>query len=396
MTRQRVLIVGASLAGVSVAESLRELGDASEIVLVGDEITPPYDRPPLSKQVLVDPDTAPARCALRPPAWYADHGVDLRTGTRAVSLDPGHRRVTFADGNTHDADHIVIATGARARHLPGWAPGSDVRYLRTLDDGLALRNSLRQTPGRLVVIGAGFIGLEVASAAASTGWAVTVLEAAATPMSRALPAEVAHICVEPLVQLGVNIRYGEIAVATERVRGGRTVRLASGETLSTDLVLVGAGAVPNTEWLTDSGVVTDDGVICDADGRTSHEGVWAAGDVARWVNSVTGRADRVEHWQSAREQGRVVAQQITGQRVTWDSPPYFWSDVAGAKIQFVGAARPEWRTHVIREGHRTLCLIGDDRLRGLLTVAHPRRLAHGRRLLASNTSFEDALTWAAA
>ncbi|WP_162308242.1 NAD(P)/FAD-dependent oxidoreductase [Segeticoccus rhizosphaerae] len=391
-----MLIVGASIAGVSVAESLRQLDQDCEILLAGEEASLPYDRPPLSKQLLAKPSFGANDCQLRSTEWFAERRVAVQVNRRAVALEPAAKQVTFADGSAEEADHVVITTGARPRRLQGWQPSEHIVYLRTLRDGVALRRALRGRPGRLVVIGAGFVGLEVASAAASLGWSVTVLEATDAPLSRVLPPAAAAVCVEPLHALGVEFRCGTLATGHVRDSAGIRVQTSAGEELAADLALVGAGAIPNTEWVEPSALEVDRGILCRTSGDTSHEGIWSAGDVARWCNSVTGRSDRIEHWQAAREQGHVVARRIAGQLAHWDSPPYFWSDLGDTKIQFVGAASADWECQVVRDGRRALCLMGDDRLRAVLTVSHPRSLAAGRRLLQEAASFEAAKAWAAA
>lgn len=396
MANRRVLVVGASVSGLSVAESLRELGTDHEVVLAGAETELPYDRPPLSKQLLLDEGFAAEACRLRPPQWFAERRIRVIGNRRATALDAGGRRVTFSDGTVEGADHVVVATGARPRSLRGWEPSDRVVHLRTLSDGVALRNALRHRPGRLVVIGAGFVGLEVASAAARLGWSVCVLEATGAPLSRVLPPSAAALCVEPLHDLGIAFQCDTVAVRQVGLGTSAAVLTSTGEELPADLVVVGVGAVPNTEWVEDSGLEVDDGIKCDVVGDTSHEAIWAVGDVARWLNGSTGVADRVEHWQAAREQGHVVAQRIAGLDAQWDSPPYFWSDLGATKVQFVGAARPTWRCQIVRDGRRALCLMGDHRLRAVLTVSHPRSLAAGRRLLRDRTSFADAMAWAAA
>lgn len=396
MADRRVLIVGASVSGVSVAESLRDLGVDHDVVLAGAEPELPYDRPPLSKQLLLDEAFAAEGCRLRSPRWFAERGIRVDVNRRAVALQASARRVIFSDGSFEEAEHVVVATGARPRTLEGWNPYGPVVQLRTLSDGIALRNALRGQPGRLVVIGAGFVGLEVASAAARLGWSVCVLEATGAPLSRVLPPAAAVLCVEPLRALGVDFRCGTTAVRQVGQEKGVAVATSGGEELPADLVVVAVGAVPNTEWVEGAGLDVDGGVRCGTTGDTGVEGVWSVGDVARWLNGSTGVADRVEHWQAAREQGHVVAQRIAGLEARWDSPPYFWSDLADAKVQVVGSARPSWRCRVVRDGRRALCLMGDNQLRAVLAVSHPRSLAAGRRLLRDRASFADALAWAAA
>jgi 3-phenylpropionate/trans-cinnamate dioxygenase ferredoxin reductase component len=394
MAERRVVVVGASLAAVSVAERLRERGSSAVITLVGDEGVLPYDRPPLSKQLLAPGPVQTATAQLRPPEWYDEQGITLRLGTRAVSLHPDLPEVELQDGERLTADDVVIATGARARRVPAWGEPPGLHYLRTLADSAALARTLAAAPGRLVVVGGGFIGLEVAGAAVARGWRVTVVEAAQAPLCRVLPAEVAELCVRPLREAAVHFRCGrsvERVQVSDRVTG---VDLGDGATIPADAVVVGAGALPNVEWLRGSGVDVDAAVVCDELGRTSRPGIWALGDVARWPNAVTGRDDRVEQWQAARDQGRVVADALLGEERPWKTAPYFWSDLLADKVQFVGWAGQDHRNHVVTFGRRAVCVMGDDRLRAVLTVSSPRHLAAGRRMLIAGESFEAACRWA--
>jgi NADPH-dependent 2,4-dienoyl-CoA reductase/sulfur reductase-like enzyme len=390
----RVLIVGASLAAVTVAERLRERGSDASVTIVGDEELAPYDRPPLSKQRLASaPSTSSAGFELRPAAWFRERDIDLRLGTRALSLHADRLEVAVDKGQRLRADHVVVATGARARRMERWGRPSGLHYLRTAQDSDALRSTLR-SPGRLVIVGGGFIGLEVASAAVVRGWDVCVVEMGSAPLGRVLPAEVAELCIVPLRARGVRFLCGQPVQQVHADGGVTAVELADGHLLPADAVVVGAGAAPNVEWLAGSGVDVGPGVVCDGLGRTTREGVWALGDVAQWPNLTTGRSDRVEQWQAARDQGRVVADAILGDRTPWNATPYFWSDLLDEKVQFVGWASSSHRSHTVSVRGRAVCLIGDEKLRGVLTVSSPRHLAAGRRLLMSATSFEDAREWA--
>jgi NADPH-dependent 2,4-dienoyl-CoA reductase/sulfur reductase-like enzyme len=384
-----VIIVGASVAGVSVAESLREHGYSGPIRLFGAENRLPYDRPPLSKALLrADaPDEPPP---LRPRSWYDEAGVELSLGRRATGLVTGPHGVVLDEDDLATADHLVIATGARARRLPG-IDGPRVHHLRDHDDARRLRTALAD-PGRLVVLGAGFIGLEVAAAAVDRGWNVTVLEREPGPLTRVLGPRAGALCVRPHLARGADLRFGA-AVAETCPEG---VRLEDGSVVPADLVVVGAGAVPNTGWLSGSGVEVSDGVVCDAHGRTSVPGVWAVGDVARWRNELTGRHQRVEQWTSARDQAALVARAIaTGDSRGWATPPYFWSDLFEHKVQFCGHASPDSTVWTAQNGNRALALFGRaERLEAVLTVDAPRLLGLGRRRLAERGGWDEAVAWA--
>jgi NADPH-dependent 2,4-dienoyl-CoA reductase/sulfur reductase-like enzyme len=390
MARQRVLIVGASLAGVSAAERIRQRGDDVEIVVIGDEAEWPYDRPPLSKQVL----TGTGRVQLlHEPSWYAAHDIQLRRATRAVSLEPDRTAVALSDGETLAADAILIATGARARRVPAWAGRRGVHYLRSAADSRALGLALNNV-GSLIVVGCGFVGLEVAAAASRRGWRVTVVESAAAPLQRVLPAELAVACVAGYLEAGVNIRTGATVTELVGTLTVRAARLSSGELLEADLVVVGVGAVPNTEWLAGAGLDVGDGVRCGADGRTNRPGIWAAGDVAAWHNTLTGTSGRVEQWQAARDHGARVADAILGDQARWDTPPYFWSDLLDAKLQFSGCFTSGMRTHTARSGRKLVAVVGERELCGVVTLGSPKWQGLGQRHLLARTNFDEACSWA--
>ncbi|MFD5815978.1 NAD(P)/FAD-dependent oxidoreductase [Streptomyces sp. NPDC127038] len=362
-----VAVVGASLAGLSAARSLREQGFDGRLILIGDELHRPYDRPPLSKEFLAG-TLAEADLSLE-----AD-GEDLRAewmlGARATGLDrtddtgradrSGHgvrdrtgHAVRLADGQVVRADGVVIATGAVARTLPGSEGLAGVYTLRTLDDARALRDELAGG-GRLVVIGAGFVGAEVASTAYALGLDVTVVEAAPTPLAGPLGAAMGGIVsalhadhgVRLLCGVGVKGLSGDGRSGTgdpaDGVRGRvDAVLLEDGRAVPADIVVVGVGARPCVEWLEGSGVELDDGVKCGADGRTSLAGVVAVGDCANWYDARAGAHHRVEHWTGARERPAVaVATLLAGGAVEQGvpRPPYFWSDQYGVRIQFAGHA----------------------------------------------------------
>ncbi|MET7693959.1 FAD-dependent oxidoreductase [Streptomyces sp. NPDC005483] len=332
-----VAVVGASLAGLSAARSLRKQGYDGRLVVIGDELHRPYDRPPLSKEFLAG-SLGEADLALEPDD--EDLRVEWLLGVRAVGLDGPQRAVRLADGSEVRADGVVIATGAAARTLPGTGGLAGVHTLRTLDDARALRDELA-LGGRLVVIGGGFIGAEVASTAYALGLDVTVVEAAPTPLAGPLGETMGGIVSALHADHGVRLLCG---VGVRGLRGGSrvdTVLLADGRSLPADIVVVGVGARPCVEWLADSGIDLDDGVRCGADGRTSLAGVVAVGDCASWYDPRAGLHRRVEHWTGARERpDAAVTALLAGGAVEPGAPrpPYFWSDQYGVKIQFAGHA----------------------------------------------------------
>ncbi|CAL9329045.1 Rhodocoxin reductase [Streptomyces sp. enrichment culture] len=332
-----ITVVGASLAGLSTVRALRAEGYDGEIVVVGEERHTPYDRPPLSKDFLkgdIDADGL----ALGDADEYEALDVQWLLGERAVRLDPVARTVTLTGGRHVRTDGVVVATGASARTLPGTDGLAGVHTLRTLDDAQALRAELLDGLPRVVVIGAGFIGAEVASTAHRLGLHVTVVEALPVPLERQLGREMGRVCSSLHSDHGVELLCGTgVAELTGegRVTG---VRLADGRLLPADIVVAGVGVRPNTDWLAGSGVQVDDGVVCDAGCSTGVPGVVAVGDVARCPNPFTGRHARIEHWSNATEQAKTAARTLlTG--VSAGAPltaPYFWSDQYQVRIQVAG------------------------------------------------------------
>lgn len=332
-----VAVVGASLAGLSAARSLRKRGYDGRLVIIGDEPHRPYDRPPLSKEFLAG-DIGEADLALE--SNDEDLQAEWLLGARAAGLDSADRAVRLADGREVRADGFVIATGAAARTLPGTDGLAGVHTLRTLDDARALRDELA-LGGRLVVIGGGFIGAEVASTAYALGLDVTVVEAAPTPLAGPLGETMGGIVSALHADHGVRLLCG---VGVKRLSGESrvdAVLLEDGRSIPADTVVVGVGARPCVEWLEGSGVALDSGVKCGADGRTSLAGVVAVGDCASWYDPHAGIHRRVEHWTGARERpDAAIATLLAGGAVEpgVPRPPYFWSDQYGVKIQFAGHA----------------------------------------------------------
>lgn len=326
----RVVIVGASVAGIRTAQALRQQGFDGSITLIGEEPHHPYDKPPLSKEQLATGVPTP----LLSPEDLEQLDVTLHLGVRAEGVDPIRRVVRTAVGE-HHYDHLVIATGVSPRTLPG-ADLPGVRTVRTADDAQWLREQLASTP-RVVVIGAGFIGAEFAAAASAHDCEVTIVEAQATPMAHLLGDRVGERLASLHTQHGVTVRTSarfERFVGENRVEG---VALADGEVLPADLVVVGIGATPATGWLADSGLPVADGLECEADLRVvGHPEILAAGDVARWPHAHYRDSIRIEHWTNANEHGALAAATILGQPAPRAQLPYVWSDQYGHRIQIVG------------------------------------------------------------
>ncbi|WP_105973217.1 NAD(P)/FAD-dependent oxidoreductase [Streptomyces geranii] len=332
-----VAVVGASLAGLSAARSLRKQGYDGRLVVIGDEAHRPYDRPPLSKEFLAG-TLGEADLGLETDG--EDLGAEWLLGTRATGLDRTDRSVRLADGREVRADGVVIATGAAARTLPGAEGLTGVHTLRTLDDARALRDELARG-GRLVVIGGGFIGAEVASTAYALGLDVTVIEAAPTPLAGPLGETMGAVVSGLHTDHGVRLLCGVGVKGLSGERQVEAVLLEDGRSVPADIVVVGVGARPCVEWLEGSGVVLDNGVKCGADGRSSLAGVVAVGDCANWYDPRAGVHRRVEHWTGAVERpAAAVAVLLAGGAVLPGAPrpPYFWSDQYGVKIQFAGFA----------------------------------------------------------
>jgi NADPH-dependent 2,4-dienoyl-CoA reductase/sulfur reductase-like enzyme len=330
-----VAVVGASLAGLSAARALRNQSYDGRIVVIGDEVHLPYDRPPLSKDFLAGTASLDD-IALGAPD-DEDLALEWRLGTTAVGLDHLSRSVLLHDGSEVRADGVVLATGARARRLPGSDRLDGVHVLRSLDDAISLREDLAAAE-RLVVIGAGFIGAEVASTARKLGLEVTVLETQPVPLAGPLGTEMGAVCAELHADHGTRLLTGAgVAglVGTGRVEA---VELTDGSRVPADVVVVGIGAAPNIEWLTDSGVALGNGVLTDAHGATNIPGVVAVGDCAATWSVSAERHVRIEHWTNALEQPAAAVATLLGAGEPAPTPvPYFWSDQYGARIQFAGS-----------------------------------------------------------
>lgn len=390
-----ILVIGAGAAGATTAETLRRQGYEGRLTLVGGERHLPYDRPPLSKQVLSG-QWEPDRIQLRRPENYDRLGIELCLGTAAVRLDRQDRAVELADGTRRRADAVVIATGVRPRRLPGGTGLTGVHVLRTVDDALALRDALAGGP-RLVVAGAGLLGTEAAIAARGLGAEVTLLTAEPVPLLGVLGPQAAGLVVAVHRELGLRVRHGR-AAGLEGVGGAVTgVRLTDGSLLPADVVLVAVGSRPSTEWLAGSGIGIglDDGVVCDAMGSAG-PGVWAAGDLAAWPDERTGLRQRLEHRTRAGEQAVAVARNLlagSGAR-PFASVPYFWTDQQDLRIQVYGEAGRADRTHVVEgspadRAFTALYCVG-GRVRGALAVNMPRGLHELRPLVENRIAWTPA------
>ena len=395
-----VVIVGGSLAGLRAAESLRTGGYEETITIVGDEHHLPYDRPPLSKRVLSG-EWEPDRIALRRPDDMASIDVRWRIGARAVSLDLDDRTVELDGGDRLGFDGLVIASGAVPRRLPAQDDHGHAVVLRTLDDALDLRDRIAGGDQRVVVIGAGFIGLEVAATARQLGNDVLVLEGGPAPLMRALGEAMGAAVSAVHADHGVEIRCG---VQVDGLAPG-AVLLDGGHRERADVVVVGIGVAPATDWLDGSGLQLDDGVVCRPDLNAGRPLVYAAGDVARWHNPLFDEVMRVEHWTNAAEQGALAAHNLlaesSGQPTEPYAPvPFFWSEQYDRRVQFLGRASADDDVRIVAGSvgeRRFTALFGRaGRLRGVLGVNMPRHVMPFRAHLIDRNGWDDALEIAAA
>ncbi|MEM7287276.1 MAG: FAD-dependent oxidoreductase [Actinomycetota bacterium] len=392
-----ITIVGASLAGLRAAETLRRDGFDGTITMIGDEPHRPYDRPPLSKQILAgswEPDRAP----LASDESFDDLNVEWRLGTRATGLDMASATVALDDGSSVTHDGLIIATGARCRTIRGTEDLDGVHTLRTLDDCLAIRADFEASPGRVVVVGAGFIGAEVAATAKELGLDVTMVEMAPVPFEPILGARMGQVCADVQRDHAVDLRTG---VGVEAIEGGDRVErvvLTDGTVLDADVVVVGVGVVPNTEWLEGSGLTLDNGVVCD-ETCLAAPGVVAAGDVARWPNRRFDEVMRVEHWDNAVEQGVHAARRLlSGGDDPYTPVPWFWSDQFDRKIQLAGRTRPDDDVEIVTgsiEERRFAAAYGrNGKLVGILGFNRPRHVMQYRGLMNDGASWDDAMAFA--
>jgi 3-phenylpropionate/trans-cinnamate dioxygenase ferredoxin reductase subunit len=392
---RRVAVVGTSLAGLRAIETLRREGFDGRIVAIGAELHLPYDRPPLSKELLAG-TAEPGDIILRKQG-VDDLDVDWMLGTPATALDAATRTLTLADGPTVEADGIVLATGSTPRRLPGQPDLDGVLLLRTLDDALALRHRLEARP-RVVVIGAGFIGAEVAATCRGRGLDVTVLEALPQPMVRGLGPELGAVIADMHRDHGVDLRTGVQVEAIEGDTRVERVCLGDGSTVDADVVLVAVGVTPDTGWLEGSGLTLDNGVVCDASCRAA-PGIVAAGDITRWPNALfDGELMRLEHWTNATEQGVHAAQALLaadGETHPFAPVPFVWSDQYDRKIQTVGVVSADADLHTAHGSYaerQFVSLFGrGGRIVGALGFNRPRQVMQYRRLISERASWDTAL-----
>ena len=384
-----IVIVGGGLAAARTAEQLRRSEYTGPITIVSDEVHVPYDRPPLSKEVLrkeVDD------VALKPREWYDEQNITLRLGSAAAGLDTAAQTVTLSDGAVIGYDQLVIATGLVPRRIPAFPDLEGIRVLRSFDESMALREHATAAQ-RAVIVGAGFIGCEVAASLRSLGVDVVLVEPQPTPLAAVLGEQIGGLVARLHREEGVDVRLG---VGVAEVRGDGhvdTVVLADGTELAADVVVVGIGSKPATDWLADTGIEVDNGVICDEAGRTSAPNVWALGDVASWRDAA-GHQGRVEHWSNVADQARVVVPAMLGQ----DVPdivvvPYFWSDQYDVKIQCLGEPEATDTVHVVEDDGRKFLAYyeRDGVLVGVVGGGMPGKVMKARGKIAAGAPISDVL-----
>lgn len=394
---QRLVVVGASLAGLRAVEAARKAGFAGEIVLIGAEPHLPYDRPPLSKEYQ---DATADQVDPEPPTFrssddFGELGVELLLGQRATGLDTDRRVIRVGDRDV-PYDALVIATGSRPRLLPGTEHLAGVHALRSLDDARQVRAALERGV-RTVVIGAGFIGSEIASSARKRGLDVTIVEALPTPLVRAVGPEMGAAIGSLHERHGTRLLCGLGVAGVKGAGHVERVVLDDGTQLPADLVIVGIGVTPDVDWLEGSGLELDNGIVCDDSLWTGIPGVYAAGDVANWPNAAVGERQRMENWTAAAEQGAAAARNAVNptEAKPYSTVPYYWSDWYDLRIQFVGSPHAD-EVQVVdgdpAADERWVALYRrDDRLIGALTVNGQAEIMKYRMLIMKGRSWQDAL-----
>ena len=402
MKPRHLVVVGASLAGLRAVEAARKDGFDGEITLIGAEEHLPYDRPPLSKAYLEEVATGeePVSTTFRDEDYFRDElDVELVLSTRASGLDT-KRKVVIVSDREIAYDALIIATGADPRTLPGTEHLSGVHSLRTLDDAIAIRTAL-DARAKVVVIGAGFIGAELAATASKRGLAPVILEAMPTPLVRAIGEQMGAALAGLHYRNGTDLRCGVGVKAIEGDGHVERVVLDDGTVIPADLVVVGVGTIPTIGWLEGSGLSLENGVVCDETLYTGVDGVYAAGDIANWLNPVFGRRMRLEHWTSAAEQGAAAARNALDpdSATGYATVPYFWSDQYDVRIQFVGVNDSDEIVVVDGDLERENRLIAlyrkGDTLVGALTVQGQTEIMKYRAMVARQAPWQEAVEFAA-
>ena len=384
-----VVIVGGGLAAARTAEQLRRAEYTGAITIVSDENHLPYDRPPLSKEVLrAETDDV----TLKPAEFYADNDITVLLGNGARSVDTVAKSLTLADGTTLGYDELVIATGLVPKRIPSFPDLPGIHVLRSLDESRALRSEARDAT-RAVVVGAGFIGCEVAASLRTLDVNVTLVEPQPAPLASVLGEQIGGLITRLHQAEGIDVRCG---VGVAEVSGDdrvRKVTLTDGSELDADLVIVGIGSKPATDWLEDSGITIDNGVVCDEVGRTTAPHVWAIGDVASWLDVVAGQV-RVEHWSNVADQARAMVPAMLGHEASAAvTVPYFWSDQYDVKIQCLGEPEATDTVHIVEDDGRKFLAYyeRDGVVVGVVGGGMPGKVMKTRAKIAAGAPIGDVL-----
>jgi 3-phenylpropionate/trans-cinnamate dioxygenase ferredoxin reductase component len=389
---EKVVIVGGGLAASRTAEQLRRAEHAGEVVIVSDEVHLPYDRPPLSKDALHRDDHDFAAVTLKPREFYDENNITLMLGSAAASVDSAAKTLTLQDGGVVEYDELVIATGLVPKRIPSFPDLDGIHVLRSYDQSQALRRQAGSAR-HAVIIGAGFIGCEVAASLRALGVDVVLVEPQPEPLASVLGEKIGALVTRLHRAEGVDVRT---AVGVAEVRGDAHVQqvvLSDGTEVDADLVVVGIGSRPATDWLAGTGIEVDNGVVCDKVGRTSAPHIWALGDVASWQDAA-GHQARVEHWSNVAEQARVLVPALLGQ----EPPeavvvPYFWSDQYDVKIQCLGEPEADDVVHVVEDDGRKFLAYyeRDGAVVGVVGGGMPGKVMKARSKIASGAPISDVL-----
>lgn len=384
-----IVIVGGGLAAARTAEQLRRSDYPGPVTIVSDEDHLPYDRPPLSKEVL---RSETDDVTLKPAEFYQENDITVLLGAGAATLDTEARTLTLTDGRELGYDELVIATGLVPKRIPSFPDLPGIHVLRSFAESLRLREEAASAR-RAVVIGAGFIGCEVAASLRKLGVDVVLVEPQPAPLASVLGPQIGELVARLHRAEGVDVRCG---VGVTEVRGEdtvQTVALSDGTEVDADIVVVGIGSRPATDWLAGSGIVLDNGVVCDAQGRSSAPHVWAIGDVASWLDTV-GNQVRVEHWSNVADQARVLVPAMLGQDIPGVvSVPYFWSDQYDVKIQCLGEPEADDTVHIVEDDGRKFLAYyeRDGVVAGVVGGGMPGKVMKSRSKIASGAPISDVL-----
>lgn len=387
MSAPTFVVIGANLAGGAAVRTLREEGFDGRIVLLGEEPEPPYERPPLSKAYLRGEEREPT--SLLPGGWYEEHDVDLRLGVRAAAIDAGAREVELDDGDRVGFDALLLATGGRPRELRGVVPGERISTLRRIGDADRIRGYLGEGK-RIAIVGAGFIGTEVAASARMLGTDVVLIDPGEVPLQRVLGPEMGGLLGEIHRERGVDLRLKTSVAGIAETGAGVRVDVEGGEPIEADAVVIGIGMVPNVELAERAGIKVDGGIVVDAAGRAGIEGVFAAGDVARHDHPRFGPI-RVEHYDNALKMGAAVARTMLGSDEPYDDPHWFWSDQYDVELQMAGVAM-RWDELIVRgsvaDRDFTAFYVDDGVLLSALSIGRPNDVRRSMKLIGSRLDRE--------